>query len=43
MELTAVVTQQQVVSSHEVVSSISNNNKFIENGSKVERQIDCTK
>ena len=30
MELTAVVTQQQVVSSHEVVSSISNNNKFIE-------------
>jgi hypothetical protein len=29
MELTAV-TQQQVVSSHEVESSISNNNKFIE-------------
>jgi len=30
MELTAVVTPQQVVSSHEVESSISNNNKFIE-------------
>lgn len=30
MELTAVATQQQVVSSHEVESSISNNNKFIE-------------